>query len=112
MDVGSGGGIVRLDGVALPRFPYTLEISNGTTVFVEAVPSFGHVFDGWSGDLDTPEYTTILMVDCNKEISATFHTDWLLFGSIGGCLALVIFLVSVLLIRRHDKSGSQSLPDA
>ncbi|MFC2069864.1 hypothetical protein ACFLTB_01650 [Chloroflexota bacterium] len=100
MDVSSGGGIVRLDGFTLPYFPYTREISNGTTVTVEAVPKFGHVFDGWSGDLNTTENLAIIQINCNKEISAVFSIDWLLFGSIGSCLALIILLGSILIIRR------------
>jgi len=111
VDVGSGGGTVKLDGVTMPCSPYTLDVSEGTRIIVEAVPDFGHVFDGWSGDLNTAESIAIILVDCNKDITASFSIDWMLFGFTSGCLILAILLASVLIIRRRDSQDEQSVPE-
>lgn len=100
MDVGSGGGVVKLDSVELPYFPYTLEVGSGTTVTVEAVPDFGYVFSHWSGDLNAPADTATLTIDCDKQISAIFSLNWKLIGFAGGSLLLAILLGTVLIIRR------------
>jgi hypothetical protein len=103
VDVGTGGGIVTLDGYTLREYPYTLGVAGGTTVILEAVPSFGSTFAGWSGDvLPREENPFILMVDCDKNITANFSADWKLFGIGIGCLVLIIALGSVLIIRRRE----------
>ncbi len=101
MDVGSGGGIVRIDGVELPYFPYVLDVGSGTTVTVQAIPKFGHVFSHWSGNLDTVADTASLVIDCDKNISAVFSLNWKLFGIGGGSLLLAVILGTVLIIRRR-----------
>jgi hypothetical protein len=102
VDVGTGGGIVTIDGAAIPRYPYTLDVASGTTIVIEAIPAFGRVFDSWGGDL-SPQATnpTTMAVDCNRNISAAFSPDWLLFGTGICCLVLVIFLGLVLVLRRR-----------
>jgi hypothetical protein len=111
VDVGSGGGSIRLDGIPLPHYPYTKEIGQGTTVILEAAPRFGHVFKGWSGDLNTTGNPVIILIDCDKEISASFSIDWLLYGSIGGCLILAALLSAVLFIRRRDDTVEKPLSE-
>ena len=101
MDVGSGGGVVKLDGVELPYYPYTLDVGSGTTITVEAIPDFSHVFSHWSGDLvDIPADTATLTVDCDKQITAVFSLNWRLIGSTGGSLLLAVLLGTILIIRR------------
>ena len=100
MDVSSGGGVVKLDGIELPYFPYTMDIGSGTAVTFEAVPDFGHVFSHWSGDLNTQADKATLIIDCDKEITAVFSLNWRLIGSIGGSLLLAVLLGIVLIIRR------------
>lgn len=100
MDVGSGGGTVKIDGVEPPFFPYGLYVGSGSTISVEAVPDFGHVFSHWSGDLDTMADTATLTIGCDMEISAVFSLNWKLIGSVGGSLLLAVLLAIVLIIRR------------
>ena len=103
MDVGTGGGKVKLDGVPLPYYPYTLQVAKGATIIFEAVPSFGRVFSGWSGDIlpdENMENPLTLKIECNTDITAGFAADRLLLGIGAGSLALIILLGSVLYFRR------------
>ena len=99
MDV-SPGGEIKIDGITLQSIPYTMDIANSTSVILEAVPGFGRVFDGWSGDLTGNTNPIALYVDCDHDITADFSIDWRLYGLLIGCAAVVIFLASVLFFRR------------
>ncbi len=99
MDVGPGGEI-RIDGSEVEDFPYSMNVASETALVIEAVPKFGHVFDSWSGDLTGNVNPASLYMDCDHDIIANFSTDWRLYGLLIGCGVLVIFLVSVLIIRR------------
>jgi hypothetical protein len=100
VNVGPGNGEIKIDGVTVPSNPYTMDVANGTTVIIEAVPNFGRVFRGWSGDLTSNTNPTAVLIDCDHNITANFSLDWRLIGTVIGCVVLVIFLVSVLIIRR------------
>ncbi len=101
MDVSPGGGTVEVDQSAPSSYPYTLDFEVGTAATVEAVPAFGYVFDSWSGDLSGTTNPAILIIDCDKNITAGFSIDWTLVGTAIGSLVMVGFLVSVLIIRRR-----------
>jgi hypothetical protein len=100
VDVSSGGGEIKIDGVTVESFPHTMEAASSSTVIIEAVPGFGRVFDGWGGDMDSNTNPFALYFNCDKDITASFSIDWRLYGLVIGCLVVVIFLVSVLIIRR------------
>ena len=83
-------------------FPFTETYSEGAIVALEAVPSFGYAFKGWERDItgnDNPEF---IIIDCNKNITASFEVEWKLVGTAIGSLIMVIFLVVVLIIRRKS----------
>ncbi len=101
MDVSSSNGIIKIDQGAPLSYPFTLYLEDGTTVTIEAVPAFGYVFDSWSGDLSGTTNPAILIMDCDKSITANFSIDWTLVGTAIGSLVMVGFLVSVLIIRRR-----------
>ena len=102
MNVSSNNGNIKIDqGVPL-SYPFTLYFDNGTTVTVEAVPAFGYAFKDWSGDLSGTANPAILIIDCDKSITANFSPDWALIGTAIGSLVMVGFLVSVLIIRRKE----------
>jgi uncharacterized repeat protein (TIGR02543 family) len=44
----------------------------GTVVIVSAVPNSGYMFTGWSGDLNGKSIETIITMDGNKEVTASF----------------------------------------
>ena len=100
MDVGPGGGEIRIDGVEVEYFPYSMEIASETALVIEAAPGFGRVFDSWSGDLTGNTNPASVYIDCDHDITANFSIDWRLYGLLIGSGLLVIFLVSVLIIRR------------
>ena len=100
MDVGTGGGGIRTGELDIDTFPYALDIDSETAIVIEAVPKFGYVFDSWSGDLAGNINPVSLVMDCDHDITANFSIDWRLYGLLIGCGVLVIFLVSVLIIRR------------
>ncbi len=101
MDVSSGGGIVKIDGVAPPSYPFTSELDSTTEVTIEAVPNFGHVFNGWSGDLSGTDNPALLVMHCDKNITATFSVDWTLISLTISSLLMVGLLVTAVIIRRR-----------
>ena len=106
MDVSSRSGIVKLDQVAPPSYPYTYDFDSDASVTIEAVPAFGYVFDGWSGDLSGTANPATIRMDCNKKITANFSqvtttkVSWPLVGGVIAGFALAGLLVFVLIIRR------------
>jgi len=100
VDVSSGGGTIKTDRTTVPTYPYTYDIDSNTSVSVMAVPAFGYVFDGWSGDLSGTTNPAIIVMDCDKSVTANFSIDWKLGGVAIGSLVIVGFLVSVLIIKR------------
>ncbi|MFC2020808.1 hypothetical protein ACFLU1_03330 [Chloroflexota bacterium] len=100
MDVSSGGGSIKVDEVALPSYPYALDLDVGIAVTVEAVPDLGYVFDGWNGDLSGTTNPTTLAIDCTKSITATFSIDWTLVMIVIVSLVIVGLLVSAVIVRR------------
>ena len=100
MDVSQGNGIVKVNQYAPPSYPYTDTFEGGARVIVEAVPALGYRFNGWSGDLSGTAKAAVLVMDCNKSITASFAIDWPLIGQIMGSVVLVGFFVAVLIIRR------------
>lgn len=101
MGVSPSNGIVKIDQGAFPSYPYTSYFDEGVTVTVEAVPALGYAFDSWSGDLSGTTNPAVLVIDCNKNITANFSIDRTLVGVAIGSLVMVGFLVSVLIIRRR-----------
>jgi hypothetical protein len=101
VDVSSSGGIVKIEQVAPTSYPSTYNLDSGTSITVEAVPDFGYAFNGWSEDLSGTTNPTILMIDCDKSITANFSVNWLLIGGTTGGLALIGALIVVLIIRRR-----------
>lgn len=106
MDVSTGGGTVKIDLVTPPSFPYTNSYENGTAVALEAVPSFGYAFDSWSGDLSCADNPVFLIIDCEKNIAASFTVDLRLVGTFIGSLVLVVFFVAILIIRRKAPANT------
>jgi uncharacterized repeat protein (TIGR02543 family) len=74
-------------------------------VALEAIPSFGYVFNGWTGDVSGTDNPLFAVIDCNKRITASFSVDWRLIGTFIGCIVLVLFFVTVLLIRRKNPAS-------
>lgn len=85
-------------------FPYIKNYSQGTVVALEAIPSFGYSFNGWGKHLTTMDNPVFVVMDCNKNITASFKVDWRLIGTSIGSLVLVIFLVVVLILRRRSSA--------
>ncbi len=101
MNVSSNSGIVKIEQVAPLSYPFTYSLESGSSITVEAVPTLGYVFDSWSGDLSGTTNPAILMIDCNKSITANFSIDWTLVSEAIGSLVLIVLLTSILIIRRR-----------
>lgn len=102
MDVSTGGGTVEIDLDEPAEFPYTKTYNEGTIVSVKAVPSFGYVFNGWENSITGTDNPEFIVMDCNKQISASFSVNWRLVGTFIGSLVMIIFLAVVLIIRRRS----------
>ena len=106
MDVSSEGGIVKIEQVAPPSYPYTYDFDSDASVTIEAVPDAGYAFDGWSGDLSGTANPTTILMNCNKKITANFSqitttkVSWPLAGGVIAGFVLAGLLVFVLIIRR------------
>jgi hypothetical protein len=68
---GSGGGLVKVNCV-LKNPPYSETAAEGTVFSLEAVPSSGSVFAGWSGAATGTNQTISLTMNSNKNIDAAF----------------------------------------
>ena len=112
VDVSSGGGSVQVDVTEYDSYPVTRSFSEGTVVSLQATPSFGHIFRGWSGAVtgsDNPEFITM---DCNKQVSAVFGIDWRLVGTFTGSLILIVLFLAVLFIRRKGPESTATADGA
>ena len=67
-----GGGTIEVEQTAPSSYPSTLSFSDGASVRVEAVPAPGYRFDNWGGDLSGNTNPATIVIDCNKEITASF----------------------------------------
>ena len=102
MDVSTGGGTVKIDSIEPWSFPYTKSYNQGTVVALEAIPSFGYTFNGWGKQLTTMDNPALVVIDCTKNITASFKVDWRLIGTSIGSIILIIFLVVILILRRRS----------
>lgn len=77
------------------------------SIGLEAVPAAGYRFESWSGDLSGTTSPAIVMIDCDKAITASFsevaslRVKWPLVGVAIGGLALVGGLAFYLAGRRR-----------
>jgi len=103
----SGGDYIQTGEFTPSSYPETIYYDSGSVAKLEAVPDFGHVFDGWSGDLSGTNYPIYLLIDCDKNVTANFSINWLLAGGGIGGVVLVIVIISVLIIkiRRRATAG-------
>jgi len=100
VDVSSGEGSVKVDQVALPSYPHILKRKAWITVSIEAVPASGYTFNGWSGDLSGNNNPTILLISCNKNISASFSREQNLAGLIISSSVILVALATAIIVRR------------
>lgn len=107
MDVSTKGGEVAIDLENAETLPFTETYSEGAIVTIEAIPSFGYVFDGWKGHIASFENPEFIIMDCNKQITASFSIDWRLIGTLSGSLILIILFAVILFLRRN---GSETVP--
>jgi hypothetical protein len=68
-----GSGSVEVNGDVPASYPYIRIFTSNTYVTFKAVPASGYAFDRWSGDLSGTANPAILLVDCNKSITANFQ---------------------------------------
>jgi uncharacterized repeat protein (TIGR02543 family) len=98
--VGSSGGKIKVNDVVQAINPSTHSFDTGTTVIVEAVPSFGYTFEGWTGDLSGTTNPATIAIDCNKSITATFSINRNIIGLALVILAVIGYLITFFIIRR------------
>ncbi len=100
MYVSSSGGKIKVNDVVQSISPSTYRFDTGTTVTIEAIPSLGYTFDGWTGDLSSATNPATIVIDCNKSITATFSINRNLIGLALVILAVIVYLVTFFIIRR------------
>ncbi len=93
---------MKIDLIEPWSFPFTKNYNQGTVVTLEAIPSFGYTFNGWGQQVTTMDNPAYVVMDCNKNVAASFKVDWRLIGTTIGSLMLIIFLVVVLILRRRS----------
>lgn len=92
---------MEIGGARPAAYPFSTAFDSGTEVDFTAVPSFWYRFVDWGGDLEGAENPSQVVIDCEKEITAHFALNWPLIGGLAGGLAVAVFLVVVLVIRRE-----------
>ena len=95
----SGGGYIQTGNYTPSSYPDTIYYDSGSVAKLEAVPDFGHVFDGWSGDLSGTDNPAVLLIDCDKNVTANFSVNWLLVGGAIGGGVLLIAIIAVLIVK-------------
>ncbi|UCD09696.1 MAG: hypothetical protein JSU79_03365 [Dehalococcoidales bacterium] len=95
---------MKVDSIEPWSFPYTRNYSQGTVVELKAIPSFGYTFNGWGEQLTTMDNPALIVIDCTKNITASFKVDWRFIGTSIGGLVLIVFLVVILIVRRRSST--------
>lgn len=95
----SGGGYIKRGELSPSSYPDTIYYDSGSVATLEAIPDFGYVFDGWSGDVSGTDNPAVLLMDCDMNVTANFSINWLLVGGGIGGVVLVIVIISVLIIK-------------
>lgn len=72
MDVSPDVGTVNLNQAVPSSYPATFTYTGEAFVQLKAVPSPGYSFNNWSGDLNSTANPITVLVDCDKNITATF----------------------------------------
>ena len=81
----SDGGTIKVDQIVPSSYPATFTFANGESVRLQAMPTSGYQFDGWSEDLSGTSNPTTIVIDCDKQVTANFsqaEPDWWLPSSI------------------------------
>ena len=68
LSVHSENGLVTLD-------PPGGNYEEGEEVTLEAIPDFGYIFSGWSGDLSGMENPVIIPMDSDKDVTSSFSYE-------------------------------------
>ena len=100
MDVNPGNGIVMVNGNVPSSYPFTYTFDKGTKVNIEAVRTTGYRFKNWSGDLSGTTNPTIIIISCNKSITANFSFNWYVVISILGSIVLAGFFLIIYILRQ------------
>ncbi len=72
MDVSQAGGIVEINQTIPNSYPATFTFTDNESIRLEAIPPQGYYFTNWSGDISNTNNPIIMMMDCNKSITANF----------------------------------------
>ena len=99
---------MKIDLTEPVSLPFTETYDEGTVVQLEAIPSFGYTFNRWEKAITGTDNTVFVIMDCNKNIAASFKVDWRLIGTSIGSLVMIIFLVVVLILRRRSPANVTS----
>jgi len=70
-----GAGIIRLNTLLLHDFPWSGIYFHDVPVEITAVPSPGHIFTGWSGNVSSTDPLITVNLDNAFTITANFQTD-------------------------------------
>lgn len=74
LTLAGASGSVKVNGVAEP-LPWSGAFGYGATVVLQAEPDSGYHFTGWSGALTGSDNPAIILMDRNKDITASFAVN-------------------------------------
>ncbi len=72
---GNGEGIIMVNTLAPPEYPYRTQFPKGDSIDVEAVPAKDSVFGGWSGALDGFSRLQTITLDTDLSITGAFTDE-------------------------------------
>jgi hypothetical protein len=75
VDVSPGGGDVEFEGRLPSSYPMTTTVAVGNRVSLEAIPTDGYYFVGWSGDLTGNENPSYVRMNSDMTITALFFPE-------------------------------------
>ena len=68
-------GTVEIDQTPASSYPIDIEIDSNQEVSLKAVPNYGYEFIGWDGSLSGTNNPAIIVMDCDKRITASFSQN-------------------------------------
>ena len=69
------GGTVKINDAIATTYPASSTLATGTSVILQAIPSLGYEFAGWSGSLTGNENPVTIEMTCPKNITAGWQSS-------------------------------------
>ncbi|MFC2044663.1 hypothetical protein ACFLT8_05690 [Chloroflexota bacterium] len=97
----SEGGVLEVNEIAPSSYPAQYTFGNGESVVLEAIPDYQYVFNGWSGDLTGTANPSIIVMNCDENITADFSLNKTLVAELVGITTVIALLIIITIIVRY-----------